>query len=510
MSEFISAFVQFCSSPAIILLMVLGTTLGIVVGAMPGLTGAMLIALSLPLTFSMSGESALVMLVAMYVGSVSGGLTSATLLKIPGTPASMMTTLDGYPMAQAGEAERALGLGIFASLIGGVIGWFFLVLFSAPLARFSLSLGPFEYFALVLMAMVLIASVSGKSLSKGLFSGALGLLIAVPGVDPSSGRPRWTLGLEELEDGFKLLPVLIGLFAISQVIADAAQSSQSVEYSQTGKKSLLLGFHEYLSHTFNLLRSSVIGVFVGILPGVGANIGSVVAYSAAKGMSKTPELFGNGSPEGIVASEAANNATVGGALIPLVAMGIPGSVIDAVLLGALTIHGLQPGPLLMEQNPGVVGMIMVTMLTANVFMFVAMICSAKWLANLAKVPRWILIPTIITLCVIGSYALANRIFDVWVMLAMGGLGICMNRAKIPMAPFVIGFVLAPIAETHLIEGLMQSGGSFLPLFTRPTALVLLLAAVVMFALGCYQNWNRRAKHDSSNSNGEHSRFESTS
>ena len=488
MSEVVEAFVSFGSSPAAIMMMILGTTLGITVGVMPGLTGAMLIALSLPLTFSMSGESALVLLVSMYVGSVSGGLVTATLLKIPGTPASMMTTFDGYPMASAGEADRALGLGIFSSLVGGVIGWIFLVLLSAPLARLSLQLGPFEYFSLVLVALVLIASVGGKSLFKGLLSGSLGLLLAVPGVDPASGNPRWTFGLTELEDGFKLLPVLIGLFAISQVIVEVGKHETAIRQPVSKTGSLFMRMSECLSHPFNLVRSSLIGVFIGILPGIGANIGSVVSYSAAKGLSRTPERFGNGSEEGIIASEAANNATVGGALIPLIAMGIPGSVIDAILLGALTIHGLQPGPMLMQSSPDIVSMIMVTMLAANLFMFVFMLITVRWLVRLASIPHTVLLPAILVLCVVGSYALANRMFDVWVMLGMGAVGLWMNHSKLPIAPFIIGFVLAPIAESQITEGLMQSGGNWLPLVERPVSLLLIVTALVILGFGLRQNF----------------------
>ena len=477
MSEFLTAAPTFLSLTALLLVM-LGTSLGIVVGAMPGLTGAMLIALSLPLTFSMSGEHALMLLVSMYVGSVSGGLISATLLRIPGTPASMMTTYDGYPMARSGQGKRALGLGILASLVGGLISWLFLVSVCGQLAKLSLSFGPFDFFALVMLALVLIGSVSGRSLSRGMFAGFLGILLAMPGTNPATGIPRWTLGMPVLSDGVKLLPVLIGLFAINQVITQLAYADERSEAVAFKGGSLFLTLAEFSSHGVNLLRSSLLGTFVGILPGVGANIGSVVAYSAAKKISKHPEQFGSGSEEGIIASEAANNATVGGALIPLIAMGIPGSVIDAILLGALTIHGLQPGPMLMEQNPRAVGVIMVTVLLANLFMFAFMLATAGWLAHLMSAPRALLFPLILTLCVVGSYALANRIFDVWVMLAFGAIGFGMDRLRIPLAPFVIGFVLAPIAEQHLAEGLTQSGGSWLPLFTRPTALVFLVACFV--------------------------------
>ena len=480
-------------SPQLLLMMSIGTLLGITVGAMPGLTGAMLIALSLPLTFSMDGETAMVLLVSMYVGSVSGGLVTATLLKIPGTPASMMTTLDGYPMAQRGEANRALGLGVFASLIGGGVGWLFLLLVSAPLAKLSVQLGPFEYFSLVLVALVLIASVSGESLAKGIFSGALGLLLAIPGVNPANGQPRWTGGIAELEDGFKLLPVLIGLFAMSQVFAEARKpKEQTQDTSISAAGSTLAGIRAGVVHWVNLVRSSVLGTLVGILPGVGANIGSVIAYSTAKSLSKEPEKFGSGSEEGIIASEAANNASVGGALIPLFAMGIPGSVIDAILLGALTIHGLQPGPLLIEQNPTLFQTLLIAVLFSNILMFAAMAGSAKYLVKLSKLPSAILLPAIVTLCVLGSFALANRMFDVWVMLAMGGLGILMNRLALPLAPFVIGFVLAPIAETRLTEGLMQSGGSWLPIITRPLSALLLVTAVCVLAFGLRQHFRQHS------------------
>ena len=479
MIETADSLLQFITSPSAMAWMIAGTVLGVVVGAIPGLTGAMLIALTLPLTFSMDGADALVLLVSMYVGSVSGGLISATLLRIPGTPASMMTTFDSYPLAEQGQARRALGLGISASLVGGIVGWFFLATLTAPLARLSLQLGPFEFFALTLVALVLIATVSGDSLLKGLFAGAFGMLLAIPGMNPANGVPRWTMGIADLEDGFKLLPVLIGIFAIAQVVAESgrvgAQGELANERSDTSR--ILVGLGEYAANAVNLIRSSLIGVFVGILPGVGANIGSVVAYSAAKATSQTPDRFGSGSEEGIVASESANNATIGGALIPLIAMGIPGSVIDAILIGALTIHGLQPGPLLLEQNPDTVHRMMATILVANIFMFGFMLAAAPWLARFASMPKAILVPAIVTFCVIGSFALANRMFDVWVMLGFGVIGLAMNRFRIPIAPFVIGFVLAPIAEEHLIEGLMQSGGSWQPLFTRPVSLVMLLAAV---------------------------------
>ena len=472
---------ELMTSPTALALVALGSALGVVVGAIPGLTGAMLIALSLPLTFAMSGEHALVLLVSMYVGSVSGGLITATLLRIPGTPASIMTTLDGYPMARKGEAGRALGLGIGASLVGGMIAWAFLVTLAAPMATWSLMFGPFDFFALVLVALVLIASVGGGSPTLGLFSGFLGILIAMPGASPATGIPRGTMGFDQLDDGFKLLPVLIGLFAVNQVIRECLTLHHPPDVATRQRTSVVLRVGDWRKHIVNLLRSSLIGTGVGILPGIGANIGSVMAYAAAKNASSQPERFGSGCEEGIVAAESANNATVGGALIPLIAMGIPGSVIDAILLGALVIHGLQPGPLLMQQNPLAVHTIMATMLFASVVVFALMTLTAGWIARLILVPRWILLPVILTFCVVGSFALANRMFDVWVMLGFGIVGWSLERGGVPLAPLVIGLVLAPIAEEHLSAGLMQTGGSYLPLVTGPISLTFCLLAAAILA-----------------------------
>lgn len=473
--------------------MALGTSLGVTVGAIPGLTGAMLIALTLPLTFSMGGESALVLLISMYVGSVSGGMITATLLRMPGTPASIMTTLDGYPMAKQGQPGRALGLGIGASFVGGMISWGFLVALAKPMAVWSTTFGPFEFFALVMMAMVLIASVGGSSFTKGLLSGFLGILATMPGTAPATGQLRWTFGVHAMDDGFNLLPVLIGLFAVNQIIRDVVHLDEPFDRIELEREGMFLGLRDWMKHRTNLLRSSVIGTWVGILPGIGANVGSVVAYSAAQSLSKTPEEFGKGSEEGIIASEAANNATVGGALIPLIAMGIPGSVIDAILLGALVIHGLQPGPLLFEQDPGAVYVIMGTMFLANVFMLAFMLLSLGWLSKLALIPRAYLLPVILTCCVIGSFALGNRMFDVWAMLGFGVFGFAMEKMKIPLAPFVIGFVLAPIAEEHLSAGLMQTGGSYWPLVTRPISLIFCVVTALLLCWSIAQHTKTNSK-----------------
>lgn len=473
--------------------LVLGTALGVVVGAIPGLSGAMLITLTLPLTFYMTPINALVMLVAMYVGSISGGLITAIMFRIPGTPASIITTFDGYPMAQAGHAGRALGLGIGASLIGGLIAGVFLVLLSEPLSDIASKFGPFEYFTLVLMALVLIASVSEGSFLTGLLSGLIGMFVTMPGFDPTAGQIRLTFGFHELDAGFNLLAVLIGVFAVSQIIADVVELERKSEVVQMARQSVVMSLRDLKAQAVNLIRSSLIGTWVGILPGIGATVGSIIAYTAAKNVSPTPEKFGTGIDDGIVASEAANNATVGGALVPLIAMGIPGSVIDAILLGALVIHGLRPGPLLFESNPDIVYAMMDGYLLANIVMFVLMTLSARYIARLINFPRAYLVPVILVFCVVGALAVNNRMFDVWVMLGFGFVGFFMERAGLPLGPFVIGLVLAPLAEAELRSGLMSSAGSYWPLVTRPISLGFLLVSIVLLIWPFWRQWQVRRR-----------------
>jgi len=473
------------------MLVALGTVLGITMGAIPGLTGAMLIALTLPLTFNMDPINAFILLISMYVGAISGGLITATLLRMPGTPASIMTTMDGYPMANAGKPGRALGLGITASFVGGLVSWLFLITLSAPIALYSTRLGPFDFFALVLLALVLIASIGGKSISKAFLSASLGVLASLPGIDKATGELRMTFGFEELNGGLKLLPVLIGMFAISQIISDLTRLNEKATIIPLKRvRDMLFSVKDWKDQAVNLLRSSVIGTWIGILPGIGANIGSVSAYSAAKSFAKPEEQakFGKGSETAIVAAESANNATIGGALIPLVSLGIPGSVVDAILLGGLLIHGLQPGPLLFQQNPEMVYTIMGAMFVSNVFMFLFMLVAVKHIARLASLPRSLLMPVILVFCIIGSFALSTRMFDVWTMLFFGLLGFSFEKMKIPLAPFVIGFILAPIAEENLQMGLMASNGSFLPLVQRPFSLIFVIASIVLLAIPLYKRF----------------------
>ncbi|MFC6487839.1 tripartite tricarboxylate transporter permease [Nitratireductor sp. GCM10026969] len=457
-----------------------GTALGIVVGAIPGLTASMLIALTLPLTFHMDPVSAVTLLIGEYVGGISGSLITAILLRMPGTPASIVTTFDGYPMACDNRAERALALGILASVVGGIISWMFLAGMSPALARFALQFGPWEYFTLVLMALVMLAALAHSSMVKGLLAAVLGMAFALPGIDSSTGQSRLTFDQDILLSGFGLLPVLIGAFAISQILRDAA-APVSKKKPALPKSRLPVHWSDAKMHGLNMLRSSVIGTWIGLLPGIGANIAALMAYTTAKQVSREPERFGTGYEPGVVAGECANNASIGGALIPLITMGIPGSVTEAILIGALTIHNLQPGPLLFQNAPEIAYGIIAAYLVANLIMLVLMWGAVKYIARVAQIPRAGLLGPILIFCVVGSYAINGSFVDVWVMIAFGVIGLGLEAARVPLGPFVIGFVLSPIAEEQLRASLMMSDGNFWEILQRPYALLFLaLAVLTMF------------------------------
>jgi len=480
--------------PSHFLILLGGVLMGIAVGVMPGITAGMLLALVLPFTYYMTSTNAVVLLIAMFIGGVSGGLVTATLMRIPGEPNAVMTCLDGYPMAKSGRPGRALGLGNAGSIVGGVISWGALVLLAPPLAKIAVVLGPWENFALVIMALVLISSLSGGSFIKGLMAGLFGMLVAMPGVDETSGMLRLNFGFHEMDGGLDSLPVIIGVFALSQLIADTMHiGQQNIEHVRANMRGILISFRDYATHGWNMLRSSIIGVWMGILPGVGATIASIVAYTTAKNLSKTPEQFGKGSEEAIVAAESANNATTGGTLIPLLTLGIPGGLADSILLGALVIHNLQPGPLLYINNPGIVNAIMAAHLMAHVIMFLFMTVGVILFARLALLNRAWIFPTVLVFCVIGAYALNNRGFDVWVMLVFGAIGFGLEYAKAPLAPFVIGLVLAPLAEKELRSGLMSSGGTLMPLVERPISLGFLVVAALMFIWPLWRDWRRQRR-----------------
>lgn len=465
--------------PATLIMMCGGVLLGIAIGVLPGINTGALMVLVLPFTFTMNSVDAVVLLISLFVGGVSGGLVTATLMRIPGEPNAIMTCMDGYPLAKSGKAGRALGLGNTASIVGGALSWVALVVLTPPLARVAVVFGPWEIFALVCMALMLIASLSRGSLLKGLISALLGMLVAIPGLDGSTGTPRLTFGWVEMTSGFDLLPVILGMFAISQLMSDIINiEEEKTTRLKVTMQGIFISLRDYVVHGVNMVRSSLIGIGIGILPGVGATIASLVAYTTARNVSKTPEQFGQGSEEAIVAAESANNATTGGTLIPLLALGIPGGLADAVLLGALIIHNLAPGPMLFLRNPEIVNSIMAAHLVAHVLMFAFMTLGVLLFARLMLISRVWVFPVVLVVCIIGAYTVNGRMFDVWVMLGFGVIGYALEYCKVPIAPFVVGLVLGPLAEQHLRTGLMASGGDLSALLQRPIAMTFLVVAVL--------------------------------
>lgn len=461
-------------------LLFLGTALGLIVGSIPGLTATMLIALTLPITFHMEPVAAITLLIGEYVGGVSGGLVMAILLRMPGTPASIVTTFDGYPMARKGKAERALALGITASVVGGVISWFFLAGMSPSLAKFALKFGPWEYFALVMMALVMLAALAQGSLIKGLIAGMLGMACSLPGIDTSIGQERLTFGADFLLSGFGLLPVLIGCFAFRQILVDAA-SLDRPKNVKVPDRHLPLYRSDIKKHGANMVRSSLIGTWIGLLPGIGGNIAAMVSYVTTKQISKEPEKFGTGHEPGVVAGESANNASIGGALIPLITMGIPGSVTETVLIGALTIHNLQPGPLLFQEAPEITYGIIAAYLIANFMMLALMWGLVRHIARISSLPNSVLLSVVPVFCVLGVFAANSNYNDVWVMIGFGLLGLGLEAVKAPLGPFVIGFVLSPIAEEQLRAALMMTDGDFGSILARPWAMFFVFLMVLTLA-----------------------------
>jgi len=456
----------------IMVLVTLGVAIGIVFGAVPGLTAVMAIALCLPLTFSMGPAAGLSLLVALYIGATSGGLISAILLKIPGTPSSIATTFDGGPMMENGEGAKALGVGVVFSFLGTMFSIAALIFIAPWLAKAALSFGPHEYFGIAIFSLTLIATLSTGSMVKGLFAGVVGFVVSTVGIAPVDAIRRFTFGLPNLNSGFDLLTVLVGMFAISEIIK-VAENARHETRATVGGVSMraIKGFGFSIKELFeqipNAFRSALIGLGIGILPGIGGGTSNLVAYIAAKKRSKHPEKFGKGCIDGIVAPETANNAGIGGAMIPLLTLGIPGDAVTAILLGGFMIHGIQPGPMLFVSQGELVYTIFAALILATILMLVLEFYGLRIFIKLLAVPKHILLPIIMVLCVVGAFGLSSRIFDVWTIVFFGLLGYGFVKGGIPPAPFIIGFILGPMAETNFRRGLMLSDGSFMGFLTSP-------------------------------------------
>lgn len=465
--------------PATILCLILGVLGGTIFGAIPGLTAALGVTLMLPFTYSMATGQSISMLMGIYVGGISGGLVASILLNIPGTPASLVTTFDGAPMARQGKAAQALSLGVFASLVGGIISALALCIIAPQLAKVALVFGSWEYFAMGIMGLSVVVAMSAKDPIKGFISATIGIIISLIGIDPISSSPRFTFGFWQLSAGCDQLATLMGLFALSEVLGQLMSIHTKKNVLQVGKVTWLPPKEMIKGKLVNFLSGSVIGTVVGILPGVGQATASLLAYNQARQSSKDPDSFGKGNPDGIIASETANNACCGGALIPMLTLGIPGDQVTAILIGGLVIHGLQPGPMLFTTSGEIVGTMFVSYIISCVIMFIVMLALMRLFIKVLKIPMNYLLPVILVMCMIGAFTSNNRLFDCWVLLVVGLLSYVLIKLEFPLAPLVLGFILGPMIEKNFRLGVISSKGSVAQLFTRPIAVCLLLFGLVM-------------------------------
>ncbi|HOM97541.1 MAG TPA: tripartite tricarboxylate transporter permease [Acetomicrobium sp.] len=463
--------------PMTLFLIMAGTVFGIVIGALPGLTSTMGVALLVPVTFGMSPAMGLALLGAIYCSSTYAGAISAILLNIPGTPANCCTMLDGYPMTQKGESGRAIALATAASAVGGFLSIFALLFLAPPLAEFALKFGAQEYFLLAIFGVSVIASLSERNMVKGLISGCLGLFLSIVGMHPLTGDVRFTLGIAELYDGLPLVVALIGLYSIPEVISILESKQEKVKQSWSVGRGVFTQMMEIFKHKILLFRATVIGIIVGIIPGAGCSIASFVAYDDAKRFSKNPSMFGKGSPEGVIASETANNAVVGGSLVPALTLGVPGNAVSAVLLGGLMIHGLKPGPALFIENSAIVYCFILSLFVSNLVFVPVGLFIARYCARLIETPASILGPLVIGLAVMGSYAVNMSTVEVWIMLAIGMLGYLMKEFDVPREPLVLGLVLGSMAEGELARAMSLVHGSVSGLIhsmlTSPISLIVI-------------------------------------
>lgn len=481
-----------------ILVAILGVVVGIVFGAIPGMTATMAVAVFLPLTYAYDLETALYLLLGLYVGGISGGLIPAILINIPGTPSSITTTFDGYPMAKRGAGERALKIGIVSSFVGGMISLVALALFTPVLSAAALKFSSVEKFLIILFALTVIAALSKGQMLRGIFAGFFGVLISLIGMFSVNNEYRMVPEFlkTKLSGGFQLLPVLIGLFAIAQIFEEAEEGMrfkvQKQDNGEAGDEKF--SFADFKGQGVNLIRSSIIGTFMGVLPGVGGSAASILAYAQAKNFSKHPELLGTGVAEGLVASEASNNGLTGGALIPLLSLGIPGDSTTAVLISAFMLQGIQVGPLFITQNANTWNTILVALLICNIVMFCVMFYPIKWISKIIYIPRERLYPVVIMICMVGAYATKNgRIFDVWSLFLFGVVGYIFGKIKIPASCFLIGFILGKDLENYFIQAISSSSGSLMVFFTRPIGWVIWLMIAASIAYAIWDNLKDKKK-----------------
>jgi putative tricarboxylic transport membrane protein len=469
--------------PISLLLLVVGIVLGLIIGILPGLGPPIAIALALPFTFYLDTVPSLILLLGIYSAAIYGGSISAIAVGIPGTGAAIATVQDGHKMFKSGHGGEALGFSLTGSIIGGLFSVFCLALISPLLAQLAAKFGPREYLAISVFGLVVVVRVAGSSLAKGLLMGGLGIFLTTWGLDELNGTERYTFGSYHLYEGLPLVPFLVGLFAMSEVMIGAERALKKVEFTQESLTVKLPGIKQLIRLKGVLMRSSLIGTVIGIIPGEGAAVGAFFAYSEAKRKSKHPDKFGTGIAEGIVAPETANNATVGGALVPTLTLGVPGSPAAAVLLGALLIQGLAPGPRLFEERPDLMYSIFIGLFFINILMMFIGLVAIRFAAKLIMVPTSIIVPTVMILCFVGIYSVSNSFFNVGVLLGAGILGYVVRKLGYSIAPLSIGFVLGPILENALRQSITIADGSVAEFFNTPIGLTIYAALALTILWG---------------------------
>lgn len=465
--------------PETFILIFFGTVIGVIFGSMPGVSASMAVALALPFVYPLDGVVAIAFLVSVYCASITGGGVTAILFKIPGTPSNATTTFDGYPMAQRGEAGKALGVSLICSAIGGIIAAFMMALFSPALSAAALKFGPGELFAVSLLGLSVLSCLSSGSITKTLISGLIGLFIATIGFDSTSGILRFTFGTTSLQSGLPMIPVMIGLFAITEVLKNTAKPKKIDDAQDSNAKTTFPSWAEWFRIKWIILRSSVIGTFVGILPGAGATIASFLCYTTETKLSKHPEKFGTGIIDGIAASESANNGATGGSMVPLLSLGIPGGNAAAIMMSALVMKGVQVGPLLLKTQPEYLSSVFGSMMLTNILMVIIAMGIAKVFSKILGVPYSILGPIIIVLSIVGAYALNNSTGDVLLMVFAGLIGYVFSYIGYSSAALILGLVLGELCETNLRRAMSLSDGDFVGAMTSPITIVLLIVSALL-------------------------------
>lgn len=471
-------------TPETIAYALLASLVGVIMGALPGLTATMALALMTTLTLKLQPSQALLILICTYVGSIYGGSRSAILLNIPGTPASAASCLDGYQLARQGMAGRAMGIATTGSVMGTFIGMFFLAAFTPILGGLALKFGAYEFFWLALFGVVIAGTLTGDDPLKGWIAGIAGLFIATIGQEPQYGFERFAWGVRDLAGGIQLVPALVGAFGFAELLTAMRQRQMPVKISAVD--TVIPKLRDVLKYWRTIIRSGLIGTGVGIVPGVGEDVAAWSSYAAAKRGSKEKELFGKGSVEGLMAAETGDSACVPGAMIPVLTLAIPGSAPAAVLMAAMIIHGIKPGPLIMVENPSFVYDVVAMMLFATIGILIYGLVLTKALVQVLRVPQHLIVPIIFVLCSVGSFAIAGRLFDVYVMLAFGLIGFFLRHFGYPMAPLVLGIVLGDLLEKNLRRALILSDGDLSPFFTRPIAGTV---AAMIFATVGWKLWS---------------------